>query len=213
MSITNLKIGAARDTIQAYVLGIERLATAFSTIEQEADEIEAEYENKMMDSPSEDEEDSGDYVREATDAWLRAYLPLDLAKQEHFNLAAVGLYHLWERPVRELFLWTVGKRLPKTVNILEHLNFNELASLLKEFGFDFESRPYFGEIEDLGLLSHVHKHGSGPSLKLLLKRRPNLFEEDIIGSPRPDHLVVSLDQLRDFAKALTDFWDDISVTL
>ncbi|MBA7567384.1 hypothetical protein ES708_09095 [subsurface metagenome] len=112
-----------------------------------------------------------------------------------------------------LFLSTVGEVVPEAISTIERVNFQEVAAILKTFGFDFASKPYFKTIEDLQLFANIHKHGTGDSFRKLLGRRPDLFAKRDFGPPVSEDLEVTSDQLCEFYQALKSFWNDLELTL
>ncbi|MBA7567388.1 hypothetical protein ES708_09099 [subsurface metagenome] len=103
MGTQELHIYTAKETIKAFQIGIDRLANVFSTIEQEAQTAADEHWEKSMSTPSSGDLDPGDFADQAIEHGAEVYESLYTARREYFSLSAVGLYHLWERPVRELF--------------------------------------------------------------------------------------------------------------
>jgi hypothetical protein len=95
----------ALDLVRAYSSGFaDRVLPGFQDIEAEADAASEAYFNGRMnqmaneDGPWEDEEAVAEHAQEHG---LSVYTDLEFVCQQVTGLAIAGLYHLWERLVKE----------------------------------------------------------------------------------------------------------------
>jgi len=125
-----------------------------------------------------DEEAVAEYAQEHG---LSVYTDLEFVRQQVTGLAIAGLYHLWERLVKE-FLETSFRAVdpPVPPQKVRHANFNVVVGWLRErFGWDIEAEGFFADLHQLHLVANVVKHGPGDSCKALLDKAPELFRDVI----------------------------------
>ena len=173
----------ALDLVRAYASGFaDRVLPSFQGIEAESDAAsEAYFNSRMNQVASEDEpwEDEGAVAEHAQEHGLSVYTDLEFVRQQVTGLAIAGLYHLWERLVKE-FLETSFRAVdpPVTPPTVRRADFNVVVAWLRErFGWDIEAECFFADLHQLHLVANVVKHGDGKSCEALLDKAPELFSE------------------------------------
>ncbi len=198
-----------------YVDGFStRLLPIFDHIDEEASaEAEKAWQNAMS-SPAYDENfDPGDYAEAVQEYAIEVYENLQFTQQQLLGLATAGLYHLWERLLKQFFCkelrgWTFdGLTIYK---IIAPADFRRLEELLSQFGFHVAQQSYYADLSELRLVANVFKHGDGKSCEELQTSAPHLFEGhnyhfDIFS--KADSLELKPSDFTRYAKAVTDFWD------
>jgi hypothetical protein len=108
----------------------DKLLPAFSDIESEANAF-ADWEYKRLSSlPSADDDFDMDEIAEtARDRGIERYEDLAFAEGQLRALAIAGLYHLWERTLKELLVRTLGWEgySKKQIDKIHRSNFHERA--------------------------------------------------------------------------------------
>jgi hypothetical protein len=173
----------ALDLVRAYSSGFaDRVLPGFQDIEAEADAAsEAYFDSRMNQMASEDEywEDEGAVAEHAQEHGLSVYTDLEFVRQQVTGLAIAGLYHLWERLVKE-FLETSFRAVdpPVPPQTVRRADFNVVVVWLRErFGWDIEAEGFFAHLHQLHLVANVVKHGDGKSCEALLDKAPELFQD------------------------------------
>jgi hypothetical protein len=175
----------ALDLVRAYSSGFaDRVLPGFQDIEAEADAAsEAYFDSRVNQVASEDaywvdEEAVAEYAQEYG---LSVYNDLEFVRQQVTGLAIAGLYHLWERLVKE-FLATSFRVVdpPVPPQKVRRADFNDVVGWLRErFGWDIEAEGFFADLHQLHLVANVVKHGDGKSCDALLEKAPELFRDFI----------------------------------
>lgn len=191
-----------------------RLLPIFDHIDEEANVETEKAWDIAMSSPAYNENfDPGDYVEAVQEYGLEVYENLQFTRQQVLGLAAAGLYHLWERLLKQFFSkelrgWTFGGR--DIHKIMAPANFDRLKEFLSEFGFHLAQQSYYTNLCELRLVANVVKHGDGNSCEELQTSAPHLFEGynyhfDIFS--KADTLELKPADFARYAKAVTDFWN------
>lgn len=132
----------------------------------------------------------------------------------------LAIQSFWERQIREYLIGCAGELRPKqgledkvkkaTWEKLEGLFFDLRGISLKEF-------PSYETLFTLHLLGNVSRHGEGPSVEKLWRRRPDFWPRDRFampgqqkptGPPSVGQMNISPVELRSFINAIISFWDD-----
>ena len=201
-------------TTRAFVDGFsERLLPVFDNIDNDAHAAAEKAWDDAMSSPAvHDSFDPGDFAEAAQEYGLEVYENLHFARQQLLGLAAAGIYHLWERLLKqflckELTGWIINDR-PSRQTIVA-ANFADLEKLLSEFGFDLKQQPYYRDLTQLRLVANVVKHGDGKSCDELQAEVLHLFEGytyNLDISSQADKLDLKAADFARYAQAVTDFW-------
>ena len=157
--------------------------------------------------------DPGDYAEAAQAHGIEVYEYLHFTRRQLLGLATAGLYHLWERLLKQFFCkelrgWTFNG---STVQqIVAPADFQRLEEFLSQFGFPLAQQPYYSELSELRLVANVVKHGDGKSCEELQALVPDLFggynyHFDIFS--KADSLELKPSDFIRYAKAATDYWN------
>lgn len=211
----------ALNTTSVYVDAFtERLFPVFNHIDDEATAAANSAWEAAMSSPlSDDGFDPGDFAEAAQERGLEVYENLAFTRQQLLGLAAAGLYHLWERLLKqfickELRGWKFGGR---TIHqLMAPANFDLLKTFLSEFGYRLEATPYFADLNELRLIANVVKHGDGSSCEALQVMAPRLFEGyhyhfDIFS--KAESLALKAEDFHRYTTAIRSFWETFPETL
>ncbi len=173
----------ALDLVRAYSSGFaDRVLPGFHDIEAEADAAsEAYFDSRMNQVASYDGpwEDEGAVAEDAEEHGFSLYTDLEFVRQQVTGLAIAGLYHLWERLLKE-FLETSFRAIdpPVAPQTVRRADFNVMVVWLRErFGWDIEAEDFFADLDQLHLVANVVKHGDGKSCEALLEKAPRLFHD------------------------------------
>ena len=204
----------ALQTTGVYVDGFStRLLPIFDHIEEEASaEADKAWETAMSSQASEENFDPGEFAEAAQEYGIEVYENLHFTRQQLLGLATAGLYHLWERLLKQFFCkelrgWTIEGR--DIHQIMAPANFSSLEQFLSQFGFQLPRQRYYADLCELRLVANVVKHGDGKSCEELQTSTPHLFEGynyhfDIFS--KADSLELKPADFTRYAKAVTDFW-------
>ena len=205
---------AALDITNAYTEGFTtRLIPTFDNIKEEADKASKAYwESAMSSIADEGYHCDGDFAEAATEAGIDVYQDLSFVRQQLIGLSIAGLYHLWERTlkqfiIKELKQYRANEKAMKT--IANH-NFDGIVEILQQFGHNLTLAPYYSCLNELRLVTNVVKHGEGQSFNELTKIAPQLFDSSIVGMEIPltlDCLNLSPHDFRRYSGAVTTFWE------
>ena len=163
--------------IEGYRAGaLEKVATAFSGIAEEADAAaEAEFE-RLGSMPTDDEIDMGAVAEWSTEYGIQYYETMLGVRQGVLNLLAVGLHHLFEQ--QQLFF--LRRELARDDE--GTLRVAELERRLAERGIDCRSFRCAVKLYELRKAANAIKHGAGPAAKELAALRPDLFKHPALAS-------------------------------
>ncbi|MCH8862388.1 MAG: hypothetical protein IID51_07750 [Proteobacteria bacterium] len=196
---TQVYVGAFRD----------RLFPVVGNIEAEAEKAtQKAWEEIGSRQGYEEGPDFGDMAEQAQDIGIQVYEDLDFIRSQLIGLGIAGLFHLWERFLKEF----LSRELRGNAQEIQKLNFLGIVEKLGELGWNLESEPYYSELEDLSLFSNTVKHGDGPSFKKLLEKRPDFFWPEAMkfempkAGTRAENLRVEPAQFDLFSNAVFAFW-------
>jgi hypothetical protein len=166
--------------VGAYSAGLsKRVLPAFNEIEAEADAAVEMYFNERINEPVEyDDPDDFNWeyheerVYEAAKGHAESvYLDLEFVRRQITGLAVAGLYHLWERLLKE-FLVREGLREKRWTH---RAKFKQLITLLSDNGWDVLAQDFYRDLERLRLVANTVKHSDGDCCGELLVAAPELF--------------------------------------
>jgi hypothetical protein len=153
------------------------------------------------------------YAEAAQEYSLEVYENLQFVRQQLLGLATAGLYHLWERLLRqflckELRTWSFDGRDIRA--LMAKADFRDLERFLGKFNFQLADQPYYGDLCELRLVANVAKHGDGAACEELQQAAPQLFAGykyhfDIFS--KADTLELSPANFATYTRAITTFWE------
>lgn len=207
---------------RAFVTGVqEKLFPSFADIDAEATAFaDAEYERLGQLPGHEYGPDLSEIAAMAREAGIERYSDLVFVQGQLHSLAVAGMYHLWERTLKEFLLrglrWVgLTEQGKKEVR---RATFADLVAYMMDLGFDVKAAPFFDPLETAYLVANASKHGEGTSFQRLVKKAPNFFmgpygDSELLkltlASPRPDDLWVDEKSFAALAAAFTDFWQQM----
>lgn len=205
---------AALEATKAYSEGFSlRVIPTFDNIELEAEKATQEHwDNSMQSTAYEgDYYDHGDFAEAAEDAGIQMYENLSFVRQQLIGLSIAGLYHLWERTLKQ-FIAKEFRHYYHDEQIFKDLakeNFEGVVKLLQQFGYDLTKELYYNKLNELRLITNTIKHGEGRACDDLIKIAPNLFDDFLKTfeiSPAAEDLILSPEDFRIYTDAITKFW-------
>jgi len=197
-----------------------RLLTQFDDMEGEARKAATAWLERRSYNFDPDSDDEGAIYEAAHDEEI-AYFQLLEEMRDSVRLSVVaGIFHEWEKQLREWLVneilhWHKGSEVRSKV---WSQDFSGILELLKGFGWDVRSKPYYTILDACRLVVNVYKHGSGGSLDDLRARYPqyivNPFENAssiVLSVDLMDHTNVKVNesQIQEFSDAIIAFWNDI----
>jgi hypothetical protein len=160
----------------------------------------------------------GDAADAATDAMHEFYSSLsELKKQMHLGTLA-GLYHQWEKNLRDFLEHELNHYLLKE-QADKHAWYGDIAKvfdLLNEFGWDCRSAFFWEKLNACRLAVNAYKHRKGASLGELGRNHQEHLKHPFpekLRSTRPSSVInyewleVSEAQFDEIACALRAFWE------
>lgn len=135
-----------------------------------------------------------------------------------------SLYHLWDKTLRDFIESEVKCHFSEanTIAIAWEPNIGKIFDVLKQFGWDCRSEPFFSFIDACRLVVNVYKHGKGRSLDELAANYPDYLQGPLVdidepgsvaGTPDYEMLIVTESKFDEIARALRGFWEAFPETL
>ena len=202
--------------VNAYAGGFsDHLLSVLDSIEEEANRAGEEYFQRRMQEPGWDGgPDEGDIAEAATDHGLGVYEDLAFVRQQLVQLAVAGLYHLWERILKEFIIREFSGQVspPSPPEDVRNHNFHRLVELLSLFGWAVRDEDFFADLNLLRHIANTVKHGDGSSCEELAELAPDLFHEAFPGMPlrmplRARDLSLSADDFQRFVISVRTFFE------
>ena len=201
---------------RALAKGIQnKLMPAFSDIESEADAF-AEWEYKWLSSlPGADGDfNMGEIAEMAIDRSVERYQDLAFVEGQLRALAIAGLYHLWERTLKEFLVRTLGwEGHSKTqIDKIHRSNFHELIDTLEKFGFLVKEECFFDDLNIVRVVANTCKHGEGQAFEELANKAPELLrgryrlESRLLSPPHPENFWIDAQRFANLERAIEQFW-------
>jgi len=141
-----------------------RVLLVFDNLVQEAD-----------DAADQSYADTGDEGT-AREQGFSVYSDLKFVRDQVTGLAIAGLYHLWERRIKE-FLVGEYRHCGKPTGKVFNADFRKLEAVLQEVHWPIKTEAFYSDLNRLRLVANVVKHGDGGSCKELLKLEKELEKQ------------------------------------
>ena len=124
------------------------------------------------------------------------------------KVGIVGLYHIWERNLKELLIHG-GNPQGLNKDKVKGWAFDKINLLfMTSKDYTVYYKDYFDIIVKYSTLTNTIKHGEGRSMDKLFKNYPEFFykKSDTVDADEP---LVSQDHIKELYKTLTQFWENI----
>lgn len=213
--------------VRALVETLEtKLLPAFANIKLEADAKEQEEWERLCSSPGDGSEDMADLAEQAFEKGLAHYQTMTSIRQSLLNMFAVALFHLYEQHVMLFHRREVLE--PGEQNDLQFLKHSVFRERMKRLGVDVTSFTSWPLLQELGLVANTVKHAEGDSSAKLHAQCPALFEPPelkgldfqrlksvarVFTPLTGDDIYVSLEDLKRYADAVVQFWEELTKAL
>lgn len=142
------------------------------------------------------------------------YKDLLWSRKQVLNIATIGLYHLWEKSIRdflvtELYNFTnaVGKEQKTSKKTHDMILRASFITIKEAFAPYSELKNSLETIAELSQVVNVLKHGEGNSFYCLMKDYPSLINNDSIHIN--EKLEISVEKFRHYHKTLNEFWNKL----
>lgn len=197
---------------EVYVRGaLSRVYATFKNIDEEATAAANELYGNLRSQPGyEGGPELSDLAEVAHDRGVETYLALDFLRHELTNSATAGLYHLWERLLKEFMCrelrWVVASKL--NTKKIRQMDFKGLRETL-EFLQVPVRQSVMDQLDVLRLVANVAKHGDGTSCEELKKKDPALFKhmfQEWWDVARADDMTIDEPRFVEFSDAVMSFW-------
>ncbi|MDO9371824.1 MAG: hypothetical protein Q7U07_04445 [Gammaproteobacteria bacterium] len=219
--------GAFVPEVRALVETLEtRLLPTFANLKSEADAKEKEERERLGSLPGDGSEDMADLAERAFEIGLAHYQTMMSIRQGLLNMFAVALFHLYEQHVMLFHRREVLE--PREENDSKFLKHSVFRERLRNLGIDATSFASWPVLQELGLVANTVKHAEGDSSAKLHAQRPALFEPPelagfgfaglksvarVFTPLTGDDIYVSLEDLKRYADAAGQFWEELSDAL
>jgi hypothetical protein len=203
----------------AYVEALkERVFPIFADIDSEAETFTDDKYQELMSLPCWDENTDPSIIAEmAQDAGIAKYETLGFLKHEMLLGALAGLYHLWERSLRDFLEHEFRHWMRREIvhKCAWEANIGRIYELLASFGWDVRHEPFFAEMDACRLIVNVYKHGKGTSIAEPTSKYPKYLRhplgldiDDAFGRELLDHedLKVLVSDILQMAASFRQFW-------
>lgn len=196
----------------------EKILPAFddAKMELEADAASDEAFERMISQPAPEnfDGDLSDFAEAAIEEGVERYQSLEFVKGQLQALSVAGLYHLWERTLKEFVARELRKEgLDSGTARVHRADFRQLIDGLTAAGFEVRKEDFFDDLEAIRLVANVCKHGDGSSFRNLEQKAPELLlgpnevrNKFSFGKPQPDDLWIDADKIEAFGSAIERFW-------
>jgi hypothetical protein len=196
----------------------ERVFSQFRDIEEQAKAYGGAAYESLCSMPGDENTDLADLAESAHDQSVDFYMMLGDLKKQVLLGALAGLYHQWDKDLRDFLEHELRHDLTAEFAVKESWlpNIGEIFDTLKEFGWDCTTVPFYEKIDGCRLIVNAYKHGKGKSLNDLAARFPEYLPNPIQEtSPLftgnefldPEWLDISETQFDELAAALRQFWE------
>ena len=166
-----------------------RIFPQFADITGEADRYLEDTWQAFMNMPARDDIDPSDLAESAQEAAVAKYDVLCFLKREIYLGALAGLYHIWERLLRNFLERELNHTVTReaSINRAWHSNIDGVVGLLAAFGWNIRTEGFYPYLDACRLIVNVYKHGKGNSFDQLIKKYPHYLRD-----PNPQIPVLAL---------------------
>jgi hypothetical protein len=192
----------------------ERIPALIDTMHaDEGKEAARKGERRWLDETGGNPEHAEDAMWLGVEAYLDHVDETFPLEQSYRNLAAAGIYHLFEQQLALLVPNLHGGMVPGGAKSSDFVQVFNTAGL---------NCPELtgGPIQELRLLANAIKHGEGRSSEELRSLRPDLLERDWFGDRKLDPkleeplagqgIIIRMDQVRAYGAAIVAFWANLA---
>jgi hypothetical protein len=194
-----------------------RLLTRFDNIEAESDQAARdalEASAPRFDSTRHDPSDFHDDAREVGFEFYE--LLTDMREDTRLGVIA-GFLQQWEKKFRQwLAAETVKWHREGAVTVaIWKAKIDDLFDLVESWGWAIRQESWFKDLDCCRMIVNVHKHGDGPSLKVLVEAYPQYVPSPPVlegfgpasnDNTSHEHLTVNDNDLNVFAGSIVEFW-------
>jgi hypothetical protein len=174
------------------------------SIEEEACSASEAFFEKKSNEPAWDDSgpDESEIADDADELGQYIYEDLRFVGDQVTMLAIAGVYHLWERRVKEFLESQFGDYCTPYMPLekVRTADFKKITKVLSAFGWDIRETDFYSQLDRLRLVANVAKHGDGTSSEELFKKAPDMFKTTGLNAP-PAARMLKLSQ-DDFCRAV-----------
>lgn len=200
----------------------DKVLPAFANIDREAEELEQELYERLLNMPANDNNaDINDIAESAQSRAIDYYCTMEGMKKGIICLFTSGLYHLFEQQL--FFFYRKEILSPQEENEISLMTGKELNKRLKAKGLDIKSFKSFSKIDIIRLINDVVKHAEGSASRQLRERKPEYFrvEGNLFGLGKSfpvniqifqpligKDLTIPLDDFNEYCVQIKEFWNE-----
>lgn len=153
-------------------------------IEEEARATaEAFFVNKMDELADDDNgPDEGEIADDAEELEQSIYDDLRFTGDQVLMLSIAGIYHLWERLVKQFLECQFSDNSTRAKKIRTYV-FNDIVKVLARYGWTIYDADFYHHLDTLHLVANVAKHGDGDSCDKLCRKAPDMFRNAGLNAP------------------------------
>ncbi len=192
----------------------KRLFSQFVDLETEAETHSNEVYENLGQRYAEDD-DGGWCAEAAHDAGIDHYLMLSALHQQIILGAVAGMYHQWDKELREFIIREMRHTCTKeSIELIWKEDIGAVYAFLEEFGWQCKTMAFFPDLDACRLIVNIYKHGNGKSLNDLSKKYPQYltgYKLKEKNSPFPEYLnhemrTITEEQFEQLSRSILAFW-------
>ena len=194
----------------------KKLLSQFEHMEEEAEKYAEEWAEKQSEWFDPDRDDPDEVYERAYDENINYYLDLSELKDQTRLSIVAGIYHKWDKEVREWLIRDL-RFYPQTIkDQLWSKDIGKIIELLEGMGWKIKQSGFYEKLDACRLIVNVYKHGNGNSLDSLKKKYPRYLEDPLKQNSCGyatelkylgyQNLKITDIDFLEFAQAITDFW-------
>ena len=191
-----------------------KLLSQFNNMEEESKKYAEEWikeQSKLFDP---DKHDSADIYESAYDENISYYIDLSELKDQTRLSIVAGIYHKWDKEVREWLIRDLSFYPQKIKDQLWSKDIGKVIELLEGMGWEIKKSSFYEKLDACRLIVNIYKHGNGKSLDDLKAKYPKYLEDPLkqqrgvanLKYLNYQHLKITDEHFLEFAQAITDFW-------
>ncbi|MGZ9568793.1 hypothetical protein ACVTTK_05440 [Alcaligenes nematophilus] len=197
---------------------ISRVFNQFSDvgIKSEADDLSGDYFKEASKKFDPDRDDPADVYEKSYHVGLSHWIALTEMRKSVILAVVAGMFHSFDKALRNKVVVELSSCPHRDAvgAVVWGLTFHQLIELLDALGLDISGKSFLEKLDLCRLVVNVYKHGEGQAHDELSFKAPQYYSQfKMEGIPDypPRYYELNVDEVmfRDFAQAITDFWQSI----
>lgn len=192
----------------------KKLLSQFDKMEEESEQYAEEWADKQNEWFDPDRHDPDEIYESAYDESINFYLALSELKDQTRLSIIAGVYHKWDKEVREWLMRDLKFYPKKIMDQLWSKDIGKIIELLEGMGWEITKSSFYEKLDACRLIVNVYKHGNGNSLDTLKEKYPSYLEDPLKSNENAvdlnyldyQNLKITDNHFLEFAQAITEFW-------